>query len=231
MLQLAERNPPEALDAAQAALLMPEEDNVRAALDWAVQHDQAELGLTTGCGCVPAVDVHRPLRRGQQLARPVLALPQRCSAARTVDGTAVRWQLLADARRLCAGAGAGLAALEEQGARGDALGMALTLEMLGNVALQRGELAEGSRLHGDAAQRKRDLARERLRVSDLLQRGLIAHEPRDVDQHPPVRGEVEGMADDRPAADLARRRAASAGAGGGGRRRQHCRCRAAGAGA
>jgi predicted ATPase len=45
VLQFAERTPTESIDAAQAARLAPEEDNIRTALDWAVQQNQADVGM------------------------------------------------------------------------------------------------------------------------------------------------------------------------------------------
>jgi DNA-binding CsgD family transcriptional regulator/tetratricopeptide (TPR) repeat protein len=196
MLQLVERIPHQALTAAQAALLRSEADNVRAALEWAVERDRGELGLRLAAAAFSLWMSTGHYVEGMTWVDRLLALPS-TAAPSPARSTALAYN---GQFRLMVGDYAlarahGVAALEEQQAQGDELGMALTLEMLGNVALQRGELAEADRLHGDAAQRKRHLGRERLRVSDVLPRGLIAHEAGDADRIRQLAAEVEDTAE------------------------------------
>lgn len=70
LVQLAERALPEALDPIHVRVLLPEEDNVRAALEWVLRRGQAELGLRLATRGLSQLGVHRPLRRRQYLARP-----------------------------------------------------------------------------------------------------------------------------------------------------------------
>ena len=69
----------------------------------------------------------------------------------------------------------GRTALEEHRSRGDTLAVAVTLEMLGNVALCRGDLARAQTLHTDAAGQLRELGNPG-EVACLLQLGLAASE-------------------------------------------------------
>ena len=87
----------------------------------------------------------------------------------------------------------GQEALEIAEARADWLTVALVLEMLGNVALQCGDLPQARALHSDSAQRKRALNSRRL-VSNLLQLGLIGCEFGEFDTVRELIDEVEDIA-------------------------------------
>jgi len=65
--------------------------------------------------------------------------------------------------------------------------------MLGNVALQRGDLSQAEALHTESARRKRELGNPRL-VSNLLQLGLMACERSDFDRVRQLVAEIEVFA-------------------------------------
>ena len=157
MVTLAELAPPEASDVQHAAVLEPEQDNLRAALRWALREGDAELGLRLASAAFTLWYFRGCYAEGYAWLERVLALPAAAESA--ARGEALSWagQLLhlqgkyADAdQRL-------RAALDEHRQRADARGTALTMLMLGNVCLWRGDLAQASALHGESATRLHDL--------------------------------------------------------------------------
>ena len=74
----------------------------------------------------------------------------------------------------------GQTALREHQSRGDARGITVTLMVLGNDALQCGDLASAATLYSEAARRLRDL-RSPIEAVALLQCGLVAGGAGDVD--------------------------------------------------
>ena len=202
MLQLAERTPFEAINSAQAALLRPEEDNVRAALTWAIRHDQAELGLRLATATYPVWLFSGHFAEGTAWFDRLLALPTAAAApaarclALVFDG-----QLRTMLGDYAVAQAHGLEALEEARTRADKLGTALALEMLGNVALPRGDLAQAGAFHADSARLKRELGGRRL-VSNLLQLGHVANEVADTDR---IRSAHRGDRGDRRSAAAAAR--------------------------
>ena len=182
MLQLAERAQPESLDAARTALLIPEEDNVRAALGWAVLNDQAELGLRLATAAFPLWWFTGHYVEGSIWLDRLLALPQLAPAA-AARSRALTFdaQLLLMLGNYPLAHARGEAALREHQSRRDARGIGLTLLVLGNLAQQRGDLAQASTLHSEAALRLHELGNPGEAVS-LVQSGLVASELGDVDQ-------------------------------------------------
>jgi predicted ATPase len=90
MLALAERALPESRDEAQAALLEPEADNIRSALDWALRHDQADLGLRLAAGAFPLWHFSGHYREGSTWLERVLSLPS-ASNAHVARAFALGW--------------------------------------------------------------------------------------------------------------------------------------------
>jgi non-specific serine/threonine protein kinase len=84
----------------------------------------------------------------------------------------------------------GQAALEQQRTRGDELGVALALTVLGNAALQRGNLEEARALHLQAAERLRRTSSPTL-IVNLGQLGLVAGELGDTQLAHQTLGELE----------------------------------------
>jgi predicted ATPase/DNA-binding CsgD family transcriptional regulator len=175
MLELAERTPNDSINAARAALLTPEDDNVRAALGWAVMRDEAEVGLRLATAAFPMWMFSGHLVEGATWFDRLFELPTAArTAARTLAlGHSGQLRLMLGDYDLAITQGE--TALREAHANDDALAIALITEMLGNVALQRGDLDQADALHTESAQRKRALGSPRL-VSNLLQLGLIACE-------------------------------------------------------
>ena len=80
MLRLAQHGPLEAIDSVQAARLVPEEDNVRVALDWSVQCDQAEPGLRLAIAAYPVWTFTGHYSEGLAWFDRLLALPSAVEA-------------------------------------------------------------------------------------------------------------------------------------------------------
>ena len=198
MLQLAERLPSESLDAARAALLRPEEDNVRAALAWAIDGQEAELGQRLVVAAWPLWMFSGHFQEALGWFDRVLALPAELSATST---RALALGLCGMLRVLVGeydvAVELGEAAMEL--ARGNTLYESLVLEMLGNAALQRGDLERARLLHTDSAERKRSVSSSR-RVSNLLQLGLIETEYGALDRVRQLIAEIEvfGRTHDQP---------------------------------
>ncbi len=179
LLELVERVAPESGDTAQAARLRPEEDNLRAALEWAIETQQAELGLRMGTAAFVLWWFTGHYAEGAAWLDRLLALPGAAAAAGRSLALSVNGQLRLMLGDYALAQAHGQAALDDQHARGNAYGVALALEVLGNVALQRGNLAEADVLHTDATRRKRELG-SLYRSSNLQQLGLVACELGDV---------------------------------------------------
>jgi predicted ATPase/DNA-binding CsgD family transcriptional regulator len=182
LLRLAERLPPESTDPTQAGMLLPEQDNIRAALEWALQEDQASVGLrlVTAASALWWFTGHHA--EGRAWFSRLLALPGATAApvARSYALTfsAAFGLLLGD------NAGAqeqGQAALRDHESREDARGIALTLHILGNVALNCGELEQAGALHADAARWLRALGSPAHALS-LSQSGSAAYEVGDAER-------------------------------------------------
>ena len=108
MARLGERSPPLRRDSAHLALLKPEEDNFRAALEWATQQDAGGLGLRLTSGAFRLWQQTGHYLEGSTWCDRVLRLPSAASVA-----TAARATTLLDpraaarlSRRVSAGRGA-----------------------------------------------------------------------------------------------------------------------------
>ncbi len=188
------------INAPQARLLMPEADNVRTALDWAIQQDRAEPGLRLASAAFPLWMFTGHYAEATTWFERLLALPSagQAPAARSrAHGHTGQLRLMQG--EYAVARTHGLTALEEQQSRGDTFGIALTLEVLGNVALQSGNLSEADALHTESARRKRELGKERIRVSNLLQCGWVAYELGDTERVLRLVAEIEAIAEAEPA--------------------------------
>ncbi|MBV9353894.1 MAG: hypothetical protein JO023_00055, partial [Chloroflexi bacterium] len=191
VLRLAERAPPESANAAQAALLTPEEDNVRAALAWAVQHEQAELGLRLASAAFPLWWFTGHYVEGHAWFDRLLALPAAEPGARST-ALSVDGQLLTMLGEYALAQQQLEAALEECQSRGDARGIGLIHLVLGNVAMLRGDLKRAVALHTEATQRLR-AAGSPGDVVSLAQLALAALELAGADRARQLIAELEGI--------------------------------------
>ena len=194
ILALAERAPPESVDVGVAALLRPEEDNVRAVLEWAVRERRVELGLRLATAAYPMWTFTGHYAEGSSWLDRLLALPE---AVRTPAVSSMGLTFNAQLRHMqgeyALADAYGRAALEEHESHADARGVAATLSILGNVALHRGDLARAGALHAEAARRLHELGNPGEVVS-LLQSGLVAWELGDTDHVRQLAAEVEAIA-------------------------------------
>ena len=194
MLGVAERALPEAIDANHVALLIPEEDNVRAALDWALHQGQAELGLRLATAAFPMWAYLGHYAEGSSwldrlLGHPAAATATAAAHSRALTFDAQLWLMQGDydlAETM------GHAALEEQRTRGDVRAIAVTLVVLGDAALQRGDLAQAAPLFADATRRLHEL-RSPAEVICLLQFGEAAGAAGDFDLLRRLLGEIEAL--------------------------------------
>lgn len=158
ILELAELAHPEPLGPAHTALLQSEQQELRAALAWAVGRPDVELGLRLAIGANALWYVRGHYVEGREWFERVLASPE---ANATALGVRARWFLgrlqLRQGEFAAAEATAELA-LGGYTAAGDELGIALAMRLLGSVALSRGDLARAGTLLGEAARRLHQLA-------------------------------------------------------------------------
>ncbi|MBV9327107.1 MAG: AAA family ATPase [Chloroflexi bacterium] len=194
LLDLARRSPAEVLDPAHVALLKPEEDNVRAALEWAIRADEVESGLRLATA-LPALWIFTGhYAEGANWLNGLLALPE-VTARPALRSLGFAWS---GQLRLMMGdydeaESLGEAALELSNQGGDARVTALAIEMLGNLALQRGDLARAATLHADARQRMHQL-KDPNELVCLLQCGLEANELGEVDRLRQVIADIQTIA-------------------------------------
>jgi predicted ATPase/DNA-binding CsgD family transcriptional regulator len=193
LLRLAESAPLEMMDASVAATLRREEDNLRAALEWTIVQNQAETGLRLATAAFPMWMYSGHYLEGRNWFERLLELPAAGAApaahsrALTVDGQLFLLlgdYALANAR--------GQLALAEHQLRGDTAAIGLTLMLLGNVAMQRGSLAEAGALHAEAARFMHESANP-AEVASLLQLGQVEVELGDADQVMRHIAEVEAV--------------------------------------
>jgi DNA-binding CsgD family transcriptional regulator/tetratricopeptide (TPR) repeat protein len=196
MLKLAEREPPETLNAAHAARLRVEEDNVRAALAWAVEYEQVELGLALATATYVLWWFTGHFAEGSAWLEQLLTLRASPSAVRgrALVFAAQMRQLLSDYALAQMYAHS---ALEAQQALGDAQGIALALMVLGTVAAQRGDLVLAASFYADATPRLRELGAGRELVS-LFQTGVLAAEFGDLAHVRDVIHDLEKLGEARP---------------------------------
>jgi predicted ATPase/DNA-binding CsgD family transcriptional regulator len=157
MLALAELAPPDASDVRHAAVLEQEQDNLRAALGWALREGHAELGLRLATAAHTLWYFRGHYAEGYTWLEQMLALPGAADSAPGVEALSWAGQLLHLQGRYADAEVRLRTALDKHRQRADARGVALTLLMLGNVCLWRGDLVRASELLGDAATRLHDL--------------------------------------------------------------------------
>jgi predicted ATPase/transcriptional regulator with XRE-family HTH domain len=140
-LALAERVPPEALDPRHVADLQHEQDNLRAALRWAIASGQAQAGLRLAVALFPLWYVRGSYAEGRAWLADVLALGADRPSARRAR--ALSWDgHLAYAQGDFATAEARLGeSLAIARAIDDRLEGCLAIYILGHVARDRGDLA------------------------------------------------------------------------------------------
>jgi hypothetical protein len=158
MVRLAERSAPESIDGAHVARLKPEEDNIRAALEWSVQHNAAELGLRLATGACFMWVFNGHNLEGSQWVERLLGLSSASSnSGARATASLFQAEMLLNLGNYALAQERAEAGLEEHRARGDTRGVGLGYHMLGNVALHRGLLAEANTLHTSAAQQWRSV--------------------------------------------------------------------------
>ncbi|MBV9358445.1 MAG: AAA family ATPase, partial [Chloroflexi bacterium] len=194
MLQLAEHVPPESLSSSQAALLKPEEGNVRAALEWAGQ-DEVELGLRLAAAAFPLWWFTGHYLEGVTWLDRLLAL-RTASVASPARAMALRWsgQLRLMLGELARAEQAAQTALEEHQALGDAQGAALALIVQGNAAMLRADFERARGLHSRSVQALRDCGNsDRAMAVSLTQLGLLASELGETERVAELAAELEAI--------------------------------------
>ncbi len=182
------------INAESAAALTREQDNVRAALEWTIQHNQPELGLRLATGAFSLWLYSGHYVEGTNWFERLFELPDATSApeahARALTIGSLLLVLLGDYARAQA---RGEQALDEHRAREDTWGIGTSLLVLGEVALQRGDLARADALHGEAARQMRG-AGNPAEIGSLLQLSQVACELGQLDRARQLIAEVESLA-------------------------------------
>ncbi len=180
LVALGERSVPEAYDPAHAALLLPESDNVRAALGWSLEQGDVDLRLRLTAATSPIWWFSGHYAEGSSWFERVLAFPS-SAATSGVRSTAVAvyGQLLLMLGEYSLAQAVCETGVADADRRDDRHGTAILQFILGNVALQRGDIARAARLHDRSAQGFRELASPGEFIS-LFQRGLEANEAGDI---------------------------------------------------
>ena len=141
-LSLAERVAPERFERAHPAILKQEEDNLRAALDWASEHREVALGLRLAGALAGFWWVSGYPREGSAWLDPLLALADGAEVPAAVRANALHGAaVLANAQGEFARSKAHLqrsAALFRES--GDVLGHARAIASLGGTAYDEGDL-------------------------------------------------------------------------------------------
>jgi predicted ATPase/DNA-binding CsgD family transcriptional regulator len=193
LLHLAERGEPMSMDAAPAVALLPEGGNLRAALEWTLKHDQAEVGLRLATAAYPLWVYSGHYGEARSWLERLLALPSASTAhAARAHALTIDAQLLVTLAEFGHASERGQAALEAHQARGDGRGIGLALTALGNAALQSGNLAKAAALHADADQHIRD-AGAPINVVNLIQLGVVACERGDTEAARQYTAQVEAI--------------------------------------
>ncbi|HEY1291716.1 MAG TPA: LuxR C-terminal-related transcriptional regulator [Chloroflexota bacterium] len=175
ILQLAEPARATLVDPDVWATLKGEEDNVRAALEWTIQAKRAHLGLELATAVFSLWLYSGHYVEGNTWFERLLELPDGASpsAARSLALSADGMLLVLLADYASTEARCRLA-LEDQLARGDGWGAGLSLLVLGQAALQRGDLAAADALQTDATRQIR--AAGKPGIAPLLELAQIACE-------------------------------------------------------
>ena len=157
LLQLAEETEPLSIGGLDAALLEHDQDNMRAALEWALEHEAVEVGLRLASALHPLWVYSGHYVEGRSWLERFLALPDAATAtAARARALLCEGQLLIQGGDFPGAETRGVAALEEYEATDDTRGIGFALQVLGNVAMQRGHLAQGVDLHNRAVDNLRE---------------------------------------------------------------------------
>jgi predicted ATPase/DNA-binding NarL/FixJ family response regulator len=176
LLRLAQQTEPLSIAGIDAALLQHEQENVRAALEWALEHEQAEVGLRLASAVHPLWVYSGHYAEGRTWLERLLALPHAAKAKAALAGALLTDGQLLIQRGDFAGAEArGQAALEEYRVDGDTRGIGFALQVLGNAALQSGDLSRARTYHAEALQHLREANSPGV-VLSLVQLTLVACE-------------------------------------------------------
>ena len=157
LMQLAEQTEPLSIAGHDAARLQLEQDNVRTALEWALERDEVEIGLRLASAVHPLWVYSGHYAEGRTWLERLLALPaaQTPSLARAKALTS-HGQLLLLGSDFAGAEASARAALALYTAQGDTRGSGLACQVLGNTALQRGDLADADALHTRAVEQLRE---------------------------------------------------------------------------
>jgi predicted ATPase/DNA-binding CsgD family transcriptional regulator len=145
-IDVAERAPPELFDSEQIALVTNEQHNLRAALRWTLDSDQADSASRLGVGLAPLWMLRGPFAEGRAQLTAVSDLP----SASTPSGHIARALAWASTLAFNEGAyvfGEDLAgrALGLAEAAGDEVAMVIALFQLGQMALGQGDLPHAAK--------------------------------------------------------------------------------------
>jgi predicted ATPase/DNA-binding CsgD family transcriptional regulator len=190
ILQLAKPGPT-MVNSEVAAVLNREEDNLRAALEWSIQREQPELGLRLATAAFSRWLYSGHYVEGNNWFERLLELPDAAGARQayamglTIDGLIL--VLLGEYARAQARAEQ---ACEEHRSRDDSWGLGAALMVLGEVALQRGDLMQADALHSDAA-RHMHAAGNPAEIASLLQLTQVACELEQPDRARQLIAQVE----------------------------------------
>jgi predicted ATPase/DNA-binding CsgD family transcriptional regulator len=182
------------LDASVAELLAREQENVRAALEWTIQHNHSELGMRIAAGAFSLWLYSGHYVEGNTWFERLLDMPDAMSApeaharALMIDGLLL--VLLGDYARAQA---RGEQALDEHRSRGDISGVGMSLFLLGEAALQRGDLAQADVVHSEAG-RQLHAAGSPAEIGSHLQLCQVACELGQLDRARRLIAEVEALA-------------------------------------
>jgi predicted ATPase/DNA-binding CsgD family transcriptional regulator len=175
VLHLAELSDPELLNAAHAALLEVEQDEVRGALAWALESHKAELGLRLACGAATLWLFRGHYSEGRGWFERLFTLPEADAAVTRADAQRLLARLLILQGEFAMADEWLNDAIERHRATGNHLGLALALNLLGGLALWRGDLVQARARLLEALPQLREL-RHPTEVSALFNLGTIALE-------------------------------------------------------
>jgi non-specific serine/threonine protein kinase len=196
MVNLAARHDFDWMDLARHTPVAAEEDNLRAALDWAIQHERAQLAVQLTSAAFPVWLVEGHYFEGSGWLERILSMPAALSSEHRSAAMARAGRLrliLGDYR---GAESLGQDVLQAHQARGDSLGIALALDLLGRVAQQRGNLARCGALQAEVVRRMREHNSPRLALS-LMELGVVQSEIGDDDQLRRLIEEIEAIGHER----------------------------------
>ena len=175
VLYLAELYDPELLNAAHVAVLEAEQEELRAALAWALESHEAELGLRLACGAVTLWYFRGHYSEGRGWFERLFTLPEADSAFTRAEAQRLLALLLIFQGEFARADGWLKDAIKRHRASGNHVGLALALRLVGGLALWRGNLAQARAHFLEALPRLREL-RHPGEVSALFNLGTVAVE-------------------------------------------------------